>query len=137
MTNEDIIAYTEVDNILNYIDKKYYNKVPRELVLFFKENALDNYMYYDNKFNLKISPLTQKIICYLNLEYFAEPEERERLIRKYEDMQAEINKKYDIQNILEQRKSKTTEKIENTQLIVRENWLQKVISRIKLWLKKY
>ncbi len=132
VTEEEALAYAEIDNILNYAEKKYYQRVPEEVILFFKNNALENYEYYDEKYTPRVSPLARRILSYLNQKYFSLNDEKESLIKKYEDEQKLQNKKQQMEDIEE-----STEEVEkNMQLIVRENWLQKIIKKIKLWWNK-
>lgn len=133
ITEAEKIAYTEVEYILRYLEKEYYDKVPKELINFFKANTLENYMYYDNSCNIKMSDLTKKILCYLNLEYWSNKEERERLLEKYQKNQQEIYKKYDVQNVFDKRKS-IREARELT--ITNEGLVQKVIRKIKAFINR-
>ena len=136
ITKEEVIAYSEINNILNHIEKEYYQKIPIQLIDFFKDNALGYGLYYDDKGNLKISKLAEQILCYINLKYWATEEEKQDLLIKYNENQEKINESYDISKIFEQKKLQKVEKIEETHLIINISWFQKIITKIKRILRK-
>lgn len=92
------IAYTEVDAILNMMDSKYVEKIPRKLRDMFKEERLNDYEpkinsmeSLDNK-NLQRETLVILSIIYVN--YWCESEEeRKNLIQNF----AENEKKQEIE----------------------------------------
>lgn len=130
ISKEELIAYSQINNILNHIEKEYYQKVPVYLINFFKNNALDYGLYYDDKGDLKISKLTELILCYINLEYWSTEEEKQELIKQYIKNQKENDKQYDISKIFESKKAKKYSQNTN-KLILNENWFQKIIRKIK------
>ena len=66
------IAYTEISNILDNLGKEYLEKVPKKLVKFFQDNSLEYCnLCFDANGNIKLSPLAEEILCYLNLEYWS------------------------------------------------------------------
>ena len=114
-TKDEVIAYSEINNILNHIEKEYYQKIPIQLIDFFKDNALGYGLYYDDKGNLKISKLAEQILCYINLKYWATEEEKQVLIKQYTKNQEKIQihklrhrttllKQNKIENIQDQRR---------------------------------
>lgn len=135
-TKEEVIAYSEINYILNHIEKEYYQKVPIQLIDFFKDNALGYGLYYDDRGNLKISKLAEQILCYINLKYWATEEENQELLIKYNENQEKINESYDISKIFEQKRLQKAEKIEETHLILNNSWFQKIITNIKRILHK-
>jgi len=130
ISKEELIAYSQINNILNHIEKEYYQKVPVYLINFFENNALDYGLYYDDKGDLKISKLTELILCYINLEYWSTEEEKQELIKQYIKNQKENDKQYDISKIFESKKAKKYSQNTN-ELILNENWFQKIIRKIK------
>lgn len=128
---EEIIAYSQINNILNNIEEEYYQKIPKKLIEFFKNNSLEYCMYYNDKGELKISKLAEQILCYLNLEYWSSEEEKEELLKKYKENQEEIYAGYDILKIFENRKNDKGNFVGERQLIVRENWFKKILRKIR------
>ena len=76
-------AYSEVLEILKYISKDEYNKIPKELIEVYKKNAnKDYYFYYDPYKTLdeqNVSLITKGVIAILYRDYWA----TERIIKNY------------------------------------------------------
>ena len=141
ITNEEAIACTETLQILNLIEKEYYDRIPKDLIDLLQANAIKYYQYFDEKGNLKISNLTEQILCYLNLQYWCTEEEKERLIKKYEENDQKLKEKYDIDKILEKRTNEkidiSEDKKDTTDLtVVKENFLTKLFEKIKNLFKR-
>ncbi len=130
------IAFTQVLNILNNIEKEYYQKIPSEIIELFTENSIEFYQYYDEKGQTKISKLAEQILCYLNLEYWCEDDEKNKLIEKYKKNDEVLEQKYNINAVFEKRekdkqKSQKDIKKENLQLVkYKQNWLKRLIDKI-------
>lgn len=103
---KEIMAYTEVMNVLHYIEKEYFDKIPKELIEYWEENSLAYHMCWDRNGNFRISPLAEEILCYLNLEYWCNQEEKKKLIEIYKNNDRKLAEAYDIYKILENKKSK-------------------------------
>ena len=134
-TKTEKIAFTEVLNILKYMEKEFYYKIPSEIIDVFKRNKIEYYQYFDENGNLKVSNLTEQILCYLNLEYWCKEEEKKELIKKYVQNDELLSKKYDINTILEKRKNKniktTTSTIDEKSMIeYKENWIMRLFKKI-------
>ena len=108
-------AYAEVDNFIECLDSYDKNKVPESIRKYFKKEKSKNY----NKIidvnqpikdqNLKDETLA--IIAMLNLKYWCDDEEeKKRLMTIYSEnekkYQNELNEKYDIEKIFEERNNK-------------------------------
>ena len=81
-------SYADVYYILNALEEKYTNKIPNDLIEFFRDNAEPHYL---SRIDLtkplteqEISEETEQLICLLNLNYWSTPEEKEELLKKYE-----------------------------------------------------
>ena len=136
---KEMIAYTEVINILNYLEKEYYDKIPKELIEFFKKHSFEYNMCFDGNGDYRISPLAEEILCYLNFEYFCDREEKKILIEKYENNDKKLSEMYDINKVLEAKKNKTRgQKEEDNQVVVvKENLVKKIIDWIKSFFRKF
>ena len=94
MENETNIAYTEVFEILGYMNRKMVKKIPIEIINMFKEKRIKNYMSridrndYFNKNN--ISQKTLEILLWLDMEYWATDEKRKILIKKYKENEKKL-----------------------------------------------
>ena len=139
ITKEEM-AYTEVLNVLNYIEKEYLEKVPKEIIDFLEKNSLEYPMCFDANGDFKISPLAEAILCYINLEYWCDSEERKKFIEIYKRNDEKLSESYDITKVFENRNQKKEENKkldETTSLIeIKENLYQKIINKIKKFFKR-
>lgn len=86
VTNEYKIAYSEVLEILKYISKEEFNKIPNDMIEMFKENAMtsNNFIYDPNKTlqEQNVSELSRYIIAILFRDYWATENQRQRILAK-------------------------------------------------------
>ena len=82
MINEN--TYTEVFEILSYMDKMTVMKIPVELLKFIRDNRNENYKTLIDKndiFNMKnISEETKHFLAWLDVNYWMDEEKKNRLI---------------------------------------------------------
>lgn len=104
------IAYTEVANILKYLEKEYREKIPKEIIEYINENSLEYSMCFDEKGDFKLSQLADEILCYLNLEYWCTEKEKKELIEKYKNNEEKLSEIYNVNKIFEKKKQNITEK---------------------------
>lgn len=104
--------FVEVDEILNRMSQKDFNKIPREIINLIRENKDINYIWkYDDRKSLKEQKAhkdTINILSYINTEFILEGEQR-NLIKKFHffnEMKNEILKKqkYNTENIFKNKK---------------------------------
>ena len=93
-------AYREVLVILDNMEDEYKNKVPQELINFFKRNEAKEYVFkLDNSIPLteqRIKEKTLSLLAILNLNYWCSIDERKELIKKYSDNERKFRKEVDI-----------------------------------------
>ncbi|MBQ3415179.1 MAG: hypothetical protein IJH39_07525 [Clostridia bacterium] len=93
---EDKISYTEVYDILMFLNDEEKNKIPNKLIDFFKNNKLENYITKVNPYIplelQKVRKETKAIIACIYRKYLADEEEKEEF------------KKKDLKEIKEERK---------------------------------
>ena len=86
-------AYTEVLDILRYISKEEYEKIPKTKIQMFEENSNKNYNFkYDVDKTLEeqnVSEITKMIIAILYRDYFATKEQRYVIIKKQREAREE------------------------------------------------
>ncbi len=129
------VAFTQVLNILNNVDKIYYDKIPKNIIELLENNKIEYYQYYDEKGKTKISYLAEQLLCYINLEYWCDNDEKIELIKKYKKNDEINSKKYNINKIFETRKKNNeilnNTKQNNSQLIeYKTNWFKRLMKRI-------
>ena len=97
-------AYKDIFYILMSVEEKYKNKIPKELIKFFKENADNQYVpaidLSKPLIEQKISDETEVLLCLINLNYWCTAEEKEDLLKKYEinekEAEEQLRKQYEI-----------------------------------------
>lgn len=138
-------AYSEVLVILENMEDEYKNKVPQELINFFKRNEAKEYVFkLDNSIPLteqRIKEKTLSLLAILNLNYWCSIDERKELIKKYSDnerkFRKEVDIKYHVDELLRkydiiQKDTVEKEAIDNIVPVkYKESLLQKLINKIK------
>lgn len=89
-------AYTEVLDILKYISKEDYEKIPKSKIKVFEENCNKNYHFtYDENKTLdeqNVSEIAKAIIAILFRDYWATKEQRYVIIKKQREAREEQEK---------------------------------------------
>ena len=138
-------AFTEVLEILKYISKEDYEKVPLEMIEIMEDNcSKDYFVEYNPDISLtdqNISEEAQTIIAILFRDYWATPYQKERIEAKekydLEKLEEEKREKYNTDNIFKNKQEGTVR--ENTNLpieIKEESFFKKLVNFIKKFLKK-
>lgn len=89
-------AYTEVLDILKYISKEDYEKIPKSKIKVFEENSNKNYSFtYDENKTLdeqNVSEIAKAIIAILFRDYWATKEQRYFIIKKQQEIKEQKQK---------------------------------------------
>ena len=89
-------AYTEVLDILKYISKEDYEKIPKSKIKVFEENSNKNYSFtYDENKTLdeqNVSEIAKAIIAILFRDYWATKEQRYVIIKKQQKIKEQKQK---------------------------------------------
>ena len=138
---DNSFAYSEVLEVLDNMDKKYVNKIPKKLIDYFNDNSSDNYIkHIDPNVDLKEQELSKKtldILALINLKYWTKNEEhRKRLIKQYSDnekiLQEERAIKYNTEDLFKNKNIKQFDNPNNVALIERkESFITKIINKFK------
>jgi len=133
-------AYAEVLEILKYVSKEDYNKIPKERIELFEKNANINYDFsYDINKTLdeqNVSKKAKTIIAILFRDYWATDAQREKIKAKEQYdrkiKEEENREKFNPDNIFKKNETKHTEIInENNQLILyKESIFKKIFNKI-------
>lgn len=110
ITLDDIRAYAEVDYIINHMNEKYIEKVPKKMLNFFSE-------YKDPNYQVKINPYKPlqeqglqryalEIIALLHLKYWCEDEARKQelyglMARNQEKLNMQMRQKYSVEKLFD------------------------------------
>lgn len=138
MTNTYAKAYTEVLEILKYLPKEEYNKIPRNKIEFYDKHKDKDYIFrFDETKPLNeqyISREANAVVVTLFRDYFASETQKEKLENilknNYIKQQEELQIKYNTNDIFKNKQN--NENIPKNELIVyKENIFLRIIKRIK------
>ena len=148
MLMDNMIAYAEVDAILNLLEDKYKEKVPEKVRTFFKEEKMVD---YTPTIDVNI-PLIQQnlkretivLLAILNINYWCENEEERQFfvneLAKNEEEKKKLEEKYNPDNLFKNKQKEIID--ENLQtgqelIIYKEtNFISKLLNKIKQLFKK-
>lgn len=133
-------AYSEVLEILKYISKEQYNKIPNELIKVYEENSNKNYYFkYNPEKTLEeqnVLKITKIIIAILFRDYWATDEQKEKIIanqnsnrKKLENIKRE---NYNVKDVFNKNQMQNTEIIKQSLIMKKQ---EKWYLRIYLFLK--
>ena len=149
--NEYAIAYAEILEILKYIPKSDYDKIPKEKLNLFDIKKDKKYKFkYDPNKTLEennVSKRAKAIIIILFRDYWSNDAQRKKIVAKQNNdrniIEIEKIEKYNYEDIF---KKNNINKIEtdkehnnssNMQMVVdKENFITKIINKIKKFLGK-
>lgn len=135
------IAYSEVLEILKYISKEEFNKIPSNMIEMFKANAGDeNSFAYNPQKTLQeqnVSETARTIIAILFRDYWATAEQKEKILSVQNNEREKIRQeKYNPDNLFKKpqqnqiiEENKQTENIDMVQY--KEPLLKRIINKIK------
>ena len=148
MLMDNMIAYAEIDEILNLLEDKYRENVPEKVRAFFKEEKMVDY-----KPTIDVNtPLIQQdlkretivLLAILNINYWCENEEEKQFflneLAKNEDEKKKLEEKYNPDNLFKKRPEEKQEFVHTEELSVIEykkpNFIQKLLNKIARLFKK-
>ena len=137
-------AYSEVLEILKYISKEQYNKIPNELIKVYEENFNKNYYFkYNPEKTLeeqKVLKITKIIIAILFRDYWATDEQKAKIIANQNNNRKKLeNKKivkYNAEEVFKKNEIIKEEiKEESLILIKKEKWYLRIYLFLKNLIK--
>ncbi len=117
ITLEDLRAYSEVDYIINHINIRYKEKVPKKIISFFSEMKDPNYQVKINPYiplqNQGLKEYALQIIALLHLKYWCEDEERKKelyniMLHNQEKLEEQMKEKFGDNTFEKQENDDTT-----------------------------
>ena len=142
-------AFTEVYEIISYLNDEEYNKIPKEVVDAIYENRNKEYEYWlDESIPLEdqeMLPETKAILFNLFRDYLSYPWQKEKIIKMQREerlRKEEIKrKKYNSDNIFKNQSNKNkkqsyieNEKEKNLLDSITENFIQKILTKLRNFL---
>lgn len=125
------IAYSQVLEILKYIPSADYNKIPKEKIDLFKEFANKDYNFNYNPDKTldeqNVSKITKGIIAILFRDYWATPEQKEKILKlqneKREEVEQKKREKYNI-NIFEKADNELNKPVVAMNVVKKKNGIR-------------
>ena len=148
MINNYPKAYKEVLEIIKYLPKEEYERIPKEKIEFFEKNCDKEYNFIFNISKTleeqEFLRETNAIIVTLFRDYFATDTQKEKLerilVENEQKYQEELRKKYNPDDIFKKQEKVYQKPIENEDIqmieVKEENMLQKIFNKIINWIKK-
>ena len=113
MLKDNMLAYAEVDEILNLLEKEYRERVPEKIRNFFKEEKMPD---YNPKIEIgkqlteqNLKRETMVLLAILNINYWCDSEEEKQMfideMAKNEEEKRELEEKYNPDNLFKNRKN--------------------------------
>ena len=137
-------AYSEVLEILRYVSKEDYNKIPKEKITLFETNNNKEYNFtYDINKTLdeqNVSKKAKTIIAILFRDYWATDIQREKIKAKenYDKQirEQEISQKYNNDNLFKNNNIEKERVDENNKIVLyKESLIKRIINKIINWIK--
>ena len=113
MLKDNMLAYAEVDEILNLLEKEYRERVPEKIRNFFKEEKMPD---YNPKIEIgkqlteqNLKRETMVLLAILNINYWCDSEDEKQMfideMAKNEEEKRELEEKYNPDNLFKNRKN--------------------------------
>lgn len=133
-------AYKEIYEILKIFPRELVNEIPKDKIDFFYQN-----MNYDYEYNISKETFdgqtmleeTKAILTILFRDYWATPEQKEKLLNFTKNAEIVIEKenreKYNPDNLFKNRSINHIENVQQEQALVeyKESFLKRIINKIK------
>lgn len=140
MENREMIANTEILNILKNIEPEYVYVLPIELIEYLNNNSLkdesEKYSGFNENGDIEVSDEAEEILTFMYLNYWAEENEKKELLEKLTNNEKELEEKYDIQKVFNKRNETKTYKEELQLVQVKDNLFTRILNKLKKLLKK-
>lgn len=149
MLIDNMLAYAEIDEILNLLEDEYKEKIPENVRSFFKEERNNDYIPQIDtskpliEQNLKRETLV--LLAILNLNYWCENErEKQEFLNQLAENEKEkrkLEEKYNPDNLFKNKAKNSNENNlyeENLQMIEykKPNFIQRLLGKIAKFFKK-
>lgn len=137
-------AFTEINEILKYLDKDLLNKIPKKFIDNIKENMSISYnLEYDNTKELNeqnLKPETRAILSVIYRDYICSEDVKNEIMQKdrKEWIESEKKKEFGNRELFQQKTIKNSSIEENKylQIIEKQNIIIKIIDKIKIIWRK-
>lgn len=141
--------YVEVLTVLDKLDSAEFNMIPEDVIDTIRESADSSDYVFEIDSNIKLEEQISKeslsILTYIILRYIADEnqkfETRSSIIKNQTEYELQLKKEFETKDMFykkdQDREIKTSTEIEELSLVeVKIKWFEKIIIKIKKWLKK-
>lgn len=119
-------AYSEVLEILKYISKEDFEKLPNNVIKLFKDNANKDHIFFYNPnktlIDQNVSQTTKYIIAILFRDYWSTPVQKEKILAKesydFNKIEEEKKQKYNSESIFNNNNFKENKVNQNSKIEV-------------------
>lgn len=143
---DNMLAYSEVYEILNLLENEYRKRIPQKIIDFFEEERIKEY-----KPEIKVNvPLTEQnlkretlvLLAILNINYWCDTEEEKQEfvneLAENEKKKKELKQKYNPDNLFKNKKKEkeeiVIEQINNVDMIVYKE--SNIFTKLRKWFRK-
>lgn len=151
MLKDNMLAYAEVDEILNLLEKEYRERVPEKIRNFFKEEKMPD---YNPKIEIgkqlteqNLKRETMVLLAILNINYWCDSEEEKQMfideMAKNEEEKRELAEKYNPDKLFKNRKnnnlsSDNADETQNISLVEykKQGIFKRILEKITKFFKK-
>jgi hypothetical protein len=151
MLKDNMLAYAEVDEILNLLEKEYRERVPEKIRNFFKEEKMPD---YNPKIEIgkqlteqNLKRETMVLLAILNINYWCDSEEEKQMfideMAKNEEEKRELEEKYNPDKLFKNRKnnnlsSDNADETQNISLVEykKQGIFKRILEKITKFFKK-
>ena len=151
MLKDNMLAYAEVDEILNLLEKEYRERVPEKIRNFFKEEKMPD---YNPKIEIgkqlieqNLKRETMVLLAILNINYWCDSEDEKQMfideMAKNEEEKRELEEKYNPDNLFKNRKnnelnSDNADETQNISLVEykKQGIFKRILEKITKFFKK-
>lgn len=139
ITKEQRMAYTEVVEVLKYMPKEDVNKIPNDILKYYKDNMDITYDFkIDDKKQFEQQNLSEKakiVLAILFRDYWATKEQKEKIEKKEKydlyKLELENQEKYNYDNLFKTRKVEKPEEAKALVEYKEETWYDKFVQFMK------
>lgn len=132
-------AYTEILEIIKYLPKDEFIKIPKEQIAFFEENKDNDYKFsfdpYEPIEEQIVSEKTNTLIIELFRDYFATEEQKRKLKTILENneriYQEELKEKYSTEDIFTKEENNILKDNNYPAIIKKDSFFKKLIKNLK------
>lgn len=132
--------YSEVYQILEILGDEYKSLLPKDIIETINNNRMTDYTpIYDSNIPLNeqnISKKTSDFLCMLHYNYWCKDAKEKKVLDEILDHNEEKRRKETFE-YQEKFKEKNEKNVDNNVLVVKDNWIKKIVNNIKGFFNRF